>query len=57
MPERVVEAQHEIFALFVAGKLDPIVSRTLPLERFAEGLALLRDGKAQGKIILEIAPG
>lgn len=56
-PERVVAAQRKIFDLYVAGKIDPIVSRTLPLERFAEGLALLRDGKAQGKIILEVGQG
>jgi NADPH2:quinone reductase len=54
MPERVVEAQQEIFSAFLAGKIDPIISRHLPLDAFAEGLALLRDGKAQGKIILKV---
>ncbi|WP_192179084.1 NADPH:quinone oxidoreductase family protein [Mesorhizobium amorphae] len=53
-PSRVVEAQREIFSLFMAGKIDPIISRLLPLEAFADGLALLRDGRAQGKIILKI---
>lgn len=53
-PERVVEAQQEIFSAYLAGKVDPIISRDFSLENFAEGLALLRDGKAQGKIILKV---
>ncbi|TIL32449.1 MAG: NADPH:quinone oxidoreductase family protein [Mesorhizobium sp.] len=53
-PSRVTEAQNELFSLFMAGKIDPIISRLLPLEAFADGLALLRDGKAQGKIILKV---
>lgn len=55
-PERVRQAQDEIFAFHMAGRLDPIISRRFPLAHFAQGLALLRDGKAQGKIILEARP-
>ena len=55
-PERVIEAQNEIFAFHMEGKLDPIISKRLPLADFAQGLALLRDGKAQGKIILSVRP-
>ena len=47
--------QSEIFALHVAGKIDPYISRTFPLEGFKDALSLLRDGKAQGKVVLEIA--
>ncbi len=54
-PEWVARVQSEIFALHVAGKIDPYVSRTFPLEGFKDALALLRDGKAQGKLVLEIA--
>ena len=46
--------QEEILTLHVAAKIDPYVSRRFPLERFREALALLRDGKAEGKIVLEI---
>ncbi|WFP65571.1 MULTISPECIES: NADPH:quinone oxidoreductase family protein [unclassified Mesorhizobium] len=53
-PERVKEAQEQISSLFMAGKIDPIISREFALEEFAEGLRLLRDGKAQGKIVLNI---
>ncbi len=52
-PERIGEAQREIFALFEAGRIDPFISRRFPLEKFHEALRLLRDGRAQGKIILE----
>lgn len=55
-PERVIEAQNEIFAYYMEGKIDPIISKRLPLADFAQGLALLRDGKAQGKIILTVRP-
>jgi hypothetical protein len=30
------------------------VSRTFPLEGFKDALSLLHDGKAQGKLVLEI---
>ncbi|MPZ58934.1 MAG: zinc-binding dehydrogenase [Rhizobiales bacterium] len=54
-PDWVRRVQDEIFSLHVAGKLDPVISRRFPLEGFKEGLGLLRDGKAQGKLILEVA--
>ena len=38
----------------VAGKIDPHVSRTFALEEFRVPLAMLRDGVAQGKLILEV---
>jgi len=54
MPDRVARVQEEILTLHLAAKIDPYVSRRFPLERFREALALLRDGKAEGKIVLEI---
>jgi NADPH:quinone reductase len=54
MPEWVANVQQEIFALYVAGKIDPYISRTFPLAAITEALALLKRGKAQGKLILEI---
>jgi NADPH2:quinone reductase len=53
-PERVAGAQQEIFSYYLNNKIDPIISRRFPLERFGEGLSLLRDGKAQGKIVLQL---
>jgi len=55
-PERVRAAQREIFDLYSQGKLAPVISRTVPLTDFAVALGLLRDGHAQGKIILSVRP-
>jgi NADPH2:quinone reductase len=55
-PERVREAQRGIFALYEQGRLDPTIGAHLPLEQFAEGLRALRDGQAQGKIVLQVRP-
>jgi len=51
-PERVGAAQQEIFDFWKQGKLRPFISKTVPLERFADALGDLRDGRAQGKIVL-----
>lgn len=53
-PAWVRRVQEDIFALHVEGKLNPLISRKFPLEDFADALSLLRDGKAQGKLILEV---
>lgn len=55
-PERVVEAQNEIFDLYTRGLIDPVISRKLKLEEFKTALTMLRDGQAQGKIILQVRP-
>jgi NADPH2:quinone reductase len=54
-PDWVRRVQAEIFSLHVAGKLNPFISRTFPLADFQQPLAWLRDGKAQGKLILEVS--
>ncbi len=38
--------------LVAEGKLDPVIDQTLPLSRAAEGVAMLRDRKVFGKIIV-----
>jgi NADPH:quinone reductase len=53
-PEWVSRVQQEIFVLYVAGKIDPYISRTFPLAAIKDALVLLQQGKAQGKLILEI---
>ena len=53
-PDWVARVQAEIFELYVAGKIDPYVSRTFPLAAIKDALSLLEQGKAQGKLILEI---
>jgi NADPH2:quinone reductase len=51
-PDRMREAQHAIFKLYRDGAIAPHISRTYPLDRFKEALAVVEAGKAQGKIIL-----
>ena len=54
MPDSVRRVQGEIFQLHLAGKINPVIGRIFPLDHFKDALALLRDGKAQGKLILAI---
>ena len=53
-PDWVARVQDEIFALHVAGSLNPVISRRLPLANFKDALRLLRDGMARGKVILDV---
>lgn len=55
-PEKIAQAQQEIFDLYKRGLIDPIISRKLPLEDFAIALDCYRHGQSQGKIILEVRP-
>jgi len=49
----VARVQAEIFGFWSEGKLNPIC-RALPLAKFAEALAMLKEGRVQGKIILTV---
>ena len=42
----------ELFDWYAKGKLRPHISHTLPLERAAEGLELLRSRKSTGKVVV-----
>ncbi len=53
-PQEAARAQAEIFRLCSEGRLAPVVSEVLPLESFAAALLALREGKAEGKIILQV---
>jgi NADPH2:quinone reductase len=50
---RFNKALVEVFELVAAGKLTPSIETRMPLTKAAEGLRLLMDGKATGKIVLE----
>lgn len=52
-PLEAARAQAEIFRLRTEGRFEAIVSDVLPLESFAEALAKLRDGRAEGKVVLD----
>ncbi|MGW0200103.1 zinc-binding dehydrogenase, partial [Nonomuraea sp. NPDC003201] len=40
--------------LVVAGKLDPCVRRVFPFAAAADALALVEDGHATGKVVLDV---
>lgn len=50
---RFAAALTEVFALVERGELNPPIARRLPLDRAAEALRLLVEGRTSGKIVLE----
>lgn len=55
-PEVLNNSLTELMALYAAGQITPHISATLPLDRTAEALALLRDRKSTGKVVVTITP-
>jgi NADPH2:quinone reductase len=52
MPELVAECFAEIFSFYEAGKVRPAPYTALPLEKFREGLRMVQDRSAKGRVIL-----
>lgn len=52
-PRKTAKAQVEMLRLYKEGKLRPHIMARLPLDRAAEALALIRDRKVTGKVVLE----
>lgn len=53
-PERMAEAQAEIFRLHTEGRLSANVMASYPLAEMAEALAVIRDRRVVGKVVLEV---
>ena len=53
-PQVLTDSLGRLFAWYAEGRLHPHVSHTLPLDRTDEGLALLRDRKSTGKVVITI---
>ncbi|MEB2317435.1 MAG: NADPH:quinone oxidoreductase family protein [Pseudomonadota bacterium] len=53
-PGRVREVQLELMKLYEHGSIRPHLMRTVPIERFAEAMAIVQSGEALGKIVLTI---
>lgn len=51
-PGKFVSQVKELFALMQAGKIDPLVSETFPLERAGDAIAKLEARKAVGKLVV-----
>jgi len=54
-PELVAASMAQLLDLRAAGRIRPHVSHVLPFEAFPEGLALLRDRKATGKVVIRVS--
>lgn len=52
-PQEVRQAQQDLFALFDAGKLKPVVMECLPLDRVGRAFALIAERKVEGRVILD----
>jgi NADPH:quinone reductase len=50
---RVRQLYGELFALFEARKLHPLVDARLPLDKFADALTRVEEREVIGKIVLE----
>lgn len=51
-PDLTAACFEELFTLYEAGKIRPPPTTTLPIERYAEALAAVRDRTARGRIVL-----
>ena len=51
-PVKFVEQVKELFALMKAGKIDPLVSETFPLDRAGDAIAKLENREAVGKLVV-----
>lgn len=53
-PQKVQRVQRELFAMYEQGKLKPHVMASYPLDAYREALAMVRDRKALGKVVIEM---
>ncbi len=51
-PDLTARCFEEIYALYEASRIAPLPTTVLPLERFADALAAIRDRTARGRIVL-----
>lgn len=54
-PEMVNQAQEDLFRMFRAGQIAPVVSREVPFEEIVPALRQLAERKTHGKVVLTIA--
>ena len=54
-PEKLAISMAELFAMYAAGKIKPLVSATYPLEQAVEAMELLRQRKATGRVVVTVS--
>lgn len=53
-PVAMKNSMKQLFTMFDAGHLNPVLGHVLPLDQLAEGYQMLRDRQATGKIIITL---
>lgn len=51
-PDKTAACFSELFSLFEAGRIRPLPTTTLPIERFQDALSAIRDRTARGRIVM-----
>lgn len=51
-PDAMSDSMEALFAMYRAGNLSPVTGETLPLDRIAEGFAMLRERRSVGKLVI-----
>jgi NADPH2:quinone reductase len=55
-PEELERNEHELMALLASGRVVPHIGATFPFEAAADALQYVADGRAIGKVVLDVAP-
>jgi NADPH2:quinone reductase len=55
-PEEMVRNDHELVELLVAGRATPLIGATFGLDESAEALRHVAEGRAVGKVVVQVAP-
>ena len=53
-PDKLATSMDELFAMYAAGKIKPLVSETYPLEQAVEAMARLHQRKATGRVVVTV---
>lgn len=53
-PDKVQRVQQELFAFYEQGRIKPHVMARFPFEAYREALAMVRDRRVMGKVVLEV---
>lgn len=57
MPALMRSTMAEMFTLHAAGKLSPTIDTTFPLEKTADALQYVKDGRVRGKVVITTGRG
>ncbi|HEY5700662.1 MAG TPA: NADPH:quinone oxidoreductase family protein [Gammaproteobacteria bacterium] len=53
-PQWVRRVQNDLYSLYTKGKIRPHVMKSYPLESFQEALTTIKDGRVEGKVLLQV---